>query len=310
MNTGYVAPLRLAWARMTRMLFLPFQIENWLVLGFAAFLSQYLSGSQGGQYSWKGKSGDIPHAVIHGVRSFLLNPLWAALLVWIAFAGLVIAIVLLWLNARGRFIFLHNVAHERPGIVEPWHRHQRLGNSLFLWSLLYAFVTLTIVVALALPFIGALVTAFRSEEFRLPAVGVLLAWTPVAVVVAIVLAYFYLFLNHFVVPIMYRHDLTTAAAWGRFIPLFRAHAANFLLYGLFVFALTIAVGFACATLGFATCCIGFVLLALPYVGSVIMLPVEVTMRALGPEFLAQFGAEWSVLAPPPVKPAPGEGASA
>jgi hypothetical protein len=310
MNVAYVAPLRLAWARMTRMLFLPFQIENWLVLGFAAFLSQYLAGSQGGQYSWKGRSDNIPHSVIHSVRSFVLNPFWSALLIWIAIFGLVIAVVLIWINARGRFIFLHNVAHERPGIVEPWQRYARLGNSLFLWSLLYAFVTLAIVVALALPFIGALITAFQSEEFRWPAVGLMLAWAPVAAAVGIVVAYFYMMLNHFVVPIMFRHDLTTAAAWGRFIPLFRAHPGNFLLYGLFMLGLTIVVGFACATLGFATCCIGFVLLALPYIGSVITLPVEVTMRALGPEFLAQFGAEWSVLAAPPAKPAPVEGAGA
>jgi hypothetical protein len=45
-------------------------------------------------------------------------------------------------------------------------------------------------------------------------------------------------------------------------------------------------------LGLATCCIGWLVLAIPYLGTVILLPVYVTARALGPEFLAQYGAEW------------------
>jgi hypothetical protein len=47
--------------------------------------------------------------------------------------------------------------------------------------------------------------------------------------------------------------------------------------------------------GFATCCIGFLLMVTPYVGQVVLLPLHVAYRALGPEFLAQFGPEFEKL---------------
>lgn len=47
-------------------------------------------------------------------------------------------------------------------------------------------------------------------------------------------------------------------------------------------------------LGLATCCIGFLFLIIPYIGSVIMLPVSVTFRAFSVEFLEQFGGEYKI----------------
>ena len=86
-----------------------------------------------------------------------------------------------------------------------------------------------------------------------------------------------------------------------------------MLYGLFVLLLSVIVGAAVAAAGLATCCVGFLFLALPYVGQVILLPVYVTFRGLGPEFLAQFGPDYDVFAVavpqgggavPPTPPAP------
>ncbi len=310
MNVSFGAPLQLAWARMARMLFRPFSLEKWLVLGFAAFLSEYGSGTHSG--GWKGHRGGIPGRVLHHVHDFVLHPFWAALIVWVCIAAVALAILLLWINARGKFIFLHNVLHERAGIIEPWKRFKRLGNSLFGWSLIYWLVIAVVAVVMSIPFLGALVTAVRSEEFRLPAFAVLLGYVPLIALLVIAASYFFLFLHSFVVPIMYQHDLTTTAAWARFMPLLRAHAGSFILYGLLVLVLSFGVGVACAVVGFATCCVGFVLLILPYVGAVIMLPVEVLFRALGPEFLAQFGPEWSVFpaaaGTPATPPGPGGGA--
>jgi hypothetical protein len=55
--------------------------------------------------------------------------------------------------------------------------------------------------------------------------------------------------------------------------------------------------------GFLTCCIGFLILAIPYVGSVVLLPVSYLFRALSVEFLEQFGPEY-VLFPATTSPAP------
>jgi hypothetical protein len=47
-------------------------------------------------------------------------------------------------------------------------------------------------------------------------------------------------------------------------------------------------GLGVVAVSLATCCIGFLILALPYVGVVLLLPLHVTYRLLGPEFIAQF----------------------
>jgi hypothetical protein len=49
--------------------------------------------------------------------------------------------------------------------------------------------------------------------------------------------------------------------------------------------------------GFMTCCIGFLLLVIPYIGTVITLPVWYTLRAFSLEYFAQFGSEYDVFPP-------------
>lgn len=46
--------------------------------------------------------------------------------------------------------------------------------------------------------------------------------------------------------------------------------------------------------GLMTCCIGFFLLIIPYVGTVVTLPVWYTLRAFSLEYLAQFGEKYEV----------------
>ncbi len=54
--------------------------------------------------------------------------------------------------------------------------------------------------------------------------------------------------------------------------------------------------------GFATCCLGFLLLAIPYVGTVLLLPLLVAYRYLSLEFLAQFDPSLDVFAVPSTEP--------
>lgn len=49
-------------------------------------------------------------------------------------------------------------------------------------------------------------------------------------------------------------------------------------------------------IGFATCCVGFALLALPYISVVILLPIYVYFRLLGVNFMRQCGADFDFLA--------------
>ena len=46
--------------------------------------------------------------------------------------------------------------------------------------------------------------------------------------------------------------------------------------------------------GVFTCCCGFLLVALPYIGSVVTLPIFYTFRAYSLEFFEQFGPDYKI----------------
>ena len=83
-------------------------------------------------------------------------------------------------------------------------------------------------------------------------------------------------------------------AWVRFFSVFNKHPFHFLIFGLFVFVLLIGFVAAIILAGLMTCCIGFILFVIPYIGTVVTLPVWYTLRAFSLEYLAQFGDDYNV----------------
>jgi hypothetical protein len=83
--------------------------------------------------------------------------------------------------------------------------------------------------------------------------------------------------------------------------LFRGNVGNFILYFLFQIVLTIVIGMMLLVVVVATCCIAGCFLAIPYLGTVLLLPVHVFNRAYSLSYLAQFGPQFNVF--PPESPA-------
>ena len=308
MKIAFIAPLMRAWERTQRTLFRPFRFETWFVMGFAAFLSEYFSGGAGGSYGKSAPWRAGHHAageIFSKVWDFLRDPAMLALVIGLAVVALTLAVVLQWISCRGRFIFLDDVVRERAAIVEPWTRYARQGNSLFAWTMLFWLACVVAALFIALPFLASLRSLWSEGDFHWAGLLSLAGFMFMAIPVVLALAYTMLFLNHFVVPIMYRHGLSAPAAWGRLLTLLGSHPFSFIGYGLLMIVLWIIIGVCVMIVGLSTCCIGFLLLATPYLGQVILLPVHVTVRAFGPEFLAQFGPEFDVFgasaapAPPP-----------
>lgn len=301
MNVSYVEPLRLSVARMTRMLFRPARAGFWFTLGFAAFLSEYLTwgmGRGGGSVRGDRGSGELSADVLARIVDFLRNPVVTGVVIAIALCALVAYVLITWISSRGRFVFLDNVARERAAIVEPWRRLARLGNSLFVWRLFFNTLVLVIVGAIVAPFLAAIAALVHSGSFRLTDLFVLLPLPFMLLPVGLVAGYVHLCRTSFVEPIMYRHDVGVLEAWQRFAALFVRRPLPFLGFGVFsllLIALWVGLVFA---FGIGTLTLGFILLAIPYVGSVILLPLEVVARAVGPEFLAQFGEEYAALGAP------------
>ncbi|TAM56453.1 MAG: hypothetical protein EPN53_01920 [Acidobacteria bacterium] len=310
MNVYYVAPLRRAWARMKGILFRPFNLGTWLVIGFSAWLAG-LAGGGGGGFRFNPSRDRVPslhvRQALRGAWEHLrAHPNWLALIIVGAAVLAVIVLLLLWISSRGKFIFLDNVVHGRARIVEPWRRFAQRGDSLFFWRLGFVIAcifTVAVVGTLAVVSAGGF-SGFGFGDVRAATITALAALA--GLVLGVACAYVSVFLDGFVVPVMYKDGVGAVEAWRRLLPRIEAHLGSFLLYGLFLLGLAVALGVGVVVAGLLTCCVGLLLVALPYVGTVILLPFLVTYRAFSLEFLAQFDAGFAILPeqqPPPPDPA-------
>jgi len=278
MTLAYGLPLSRAWRRMRVLLFAPAQPNVWLILGVAAFLAgeQYSRFGLGYRFPWRE---GFPHW--HGPGLFIFLAFFAPFL-------LALALLFAWIFSRGTFVFLDDVLRSRAEIAEPWRRFARQGNSLFLWQLGFGATGLLVFAVTAGPLLWRTWHLDTSDGFPwaffLPALGLLL---PLGLLLAIVSV----LTHHFVVPLMWAHDLKVLEAWRRLLPLLGAQPLAFLLYLLFLLVLAVATVVAFILFGFGTLCMGFCAVAIPVIGAAVLLPITIPWRALGPEFLAQFGPE-------------------
>ena len=125
-------------------------------------------------------------------------------------------------------------------------------------------------------------------------------------------AYISLFLKDFVSALRYKHRVSCGQAWRMFLDVFKTAPLHFVGYCLLVFLIMILFVVAVIFAGFGTCCVGFILLVIPYINVVVTLPAWYTYRAFSLEFLAQFGPDFDVFPKPaaPVAPAPAAAAPA
>ena len=225
-------------------------------------------------------------------------PLAAAVVV----IGLGFWLLFLWLNSRGKFMFLHCVALDQAEVSKPWSQFAHEGNSLFLFRLGLGLIgwvlTLPLVVMIA-------VMIFKMVQRGEPdAVGILGATGLglVLIAVAVVFAIIHKLTTDFVVPIMFLRRSRCLTAWKELWTLLSARAGQFILYFLFSIVLSMAIGMMVVMIMIATCCCCCLML-LPYVGTVLLLPVLMFKRCYSLYFLAQFGREYDVF-PPAAPPAP------
>lgn len=288
-----LAPLSQALELMKQILFRPFDIEKWLVIGFAAFLAHFGGGGfrvnfptnwnrgHWRAHTWQSQTGMGWHEI----------PDWAWLAIIIGVPILIgIGLVLAWVGARGRFIFTDCIVRNRGAIVEPWYEYRSEGNSLFLFSLVVAIaliaITLLGIAPLVLPAL-----LHRSIENVTFTIG-LIFWIALIVVIALTWS----LISQLMVPVMYRQRCRAWTAFQTVVALISEHAASFILYIIFLVAVSISLAILILLVGCLTCCIGACLFALPYIGTVILLPVEITLYGYTLLFLRQFGPEYDVWA--------------
>ena len=310
MNIEYFEPLSRAWNRMKIALFKPFDLTKWFVIGFSAFLAGLTEGNGGNGTSRIGDDWSFREFIEFPNRAWdwlMDNPGWFIAIGAIVVVLIAVGITFTWLSSRGMFMFLDNVARDKAEVAKPWKQYKKEGNSLFLWRLVFGLICFALFIIFFTFFFSTGAFIYRESDFRHIPVSFLVGMGLLFFFMIIIIGYISMFLKSFVVPIMYKNHIKTTQAWSRFLSLFGQHAFHFMLFGIFVFLLTIMFVILIIVAGLLTCCIGIILLIIPYIGTVVSLPVWYTLRAFSLEYLAQFGPEYDVF--PPAE-APAENAAA
>jgi len=305
-------PVSPALERVKLMLFHPFDLGKWFVIGFCAWLAHLgeAGAGSGGNYNFgnhsHGNGADFRQGLEQAWDYVLSHLYWivpvAALVILL---GVALGVLFLWLNCRGKFMFLHCVALNKAEVVEPWNKFEREGNSLFWFrivlGLIGAVLTLPFLVTIAVLILRMVLHGEPDMSGIVTAAGLALVFFLLAIVFAIIKK----FTVDFVVPIMFLRGGKCWTAWKEFYGLLSAHPGQFALYILFQIVLSMAIGAIVLGAIIITCCIAGCLMALPYLGTVLLLPVLIFKRAYPLYYLAQYGPQYNAFPPPPVPPMAG-----
>jgi len=283
---------------MTLDLFKPFDITTWFVVGFTSFLAgltdSYFPGLGANfeeeDFHEMRELFEFPEIILDWLQT---NPFWISLIALGSLLLIALIFVFIWLSSRGAFMFLDNVVLKQAQVAKSWREYRKEGNSIFIWRILFSILIFVLIIFLA----GAVILSvilWKSQAFTEFPIFLIVVLGILFLFVILASIYISMFLNNFVIPIMYQRKIRVLQAWKIFLNLFRENIGHFLLYGLFLLVLYIGLGIGIVIAGVLTCCIGFLLIIIPYVGSVVLLPVSYTFRAYGLEYLAQFGPEFEI----------------
>jgi hypothetical protein len=302
MNPSVTEPISQAFERTRRILFQPFDLGKWCLLGFCAFLAQLGEGGGGSSFQFPGGGPGAPgppgppgvppaSPFAQALTWLQANWTWVVPVAALALAALIAIVALLtWLSARGRFMLLDGIVRNRGAIAEPWREQRAEANRFFVARLLLtllggAAMLLAVGVALALAW-----TDLMDGRLRGGGVAALVVGITLMLLMALALGLASWLLDTFVLPAMYLRRAGVRDAWDAVrYEILRGHVGTVVLFLLMQIVLSIGAGMIGIVVICATCCLA----ALPYVSSVVLLPIAVFMRCYGLCFMEQFGPQWT-----------------
>ena len=288
MQISPISPIAPAWHRMVRILFKPFDITKWMALGFCAFLAHCGEGGAGGGGSppWPVGGQQASSTGEWFEQNMALVLIVAALVV---VAGIGIALLVTWISSRGKFMFIDGVVKNRGAVREPWREYKREGNSLFLFRVVLGLLGfVAAVVAVGLPMLIA-IPDFQRETLGGAGIAAIVVGSVLLLFLIVIAIAVKFMIDAFVVPTMYSRRVRALAGWRL---AWRELVRGNIVSTIVLFLMLVVFGLVAAMIGilsvFFTCC----LVIIPYVGTVILLPIPVFMTAYILEYIQQFGPEW------------------
>ena len=289
-----IEPISPAIERVKLVLFKPFDLGRWFTIGFCAWLAYLAKGGGGPNFRIPTKH---DHAGLQHAKDFIIDNLpWlipAAIIGTISI--IIIWLVFIWLSSRGKFMFLHCVAQNKAEVKIPWAKFQQHANSLFLFRTVLGIITFLVTGLLCLPIIFLVAVMVKSDIAQniAPLLGVI-TLSLIAFALSIAFLLVYKFTTDFVVPIMFLRTTSCTDAWREFLTILSTSKARFALYILFQIVIAMAIGAILIAAMCITCCCAACILSIPYIGTVLMLPLLVFLRAYSLYYFRQFGTEFDV----------------
>jgi len=289
--------------------------NTWFVIGFSAWLATFGQSGFAGRFggSWPRSAGNQTQKPQLPDFSEMIDTI-SGMMGWIIAGGIVLLIVMIiitWISSRGKFMFLDNIVTNRARITAPWKEFQTQGNSLFLWRIGFGFIGGMTALPLVLVW-GAMVTFWFLKKNHVdlpdslaryvpdwignPALGVLSGLGVIAISWLIFVWFVNLLSHDFVIPAMYKHRTGVIAAWKRIIPHVGPNLSAIIRYAITKFLLGLCVGIAILVLGPITCCVAWIVLIIPYIGTVALLPVTIALQYFNLYFLRQLGPDLDLIA--------------
>ena len=298
-------------------LFRPFDFGKWCAIGLSAFLAGFLQGGNGfnASFNTNGLNNNTLNKYGGGVQNPKFDLHQFNTNINHAVAGMQIGIIILialviivlvfgfifllyWLGARGQFMFLDNIVRNRGAIAWPWKYYARQANSLFGFYLLIMVISLAIFIPILVVVVLLCIPLFQQQRWPVGAeIAGLVALGLIYLGLVIVFSFILFVFREFGVPLMFRRGLLARQAFLESLKILRQHPGSVALFVLLRIAIFIGVAIISVIICCATCCIG----TLPYVGTVLLLPVLIYVKCFTLDCLAQFGPEydvWTVDVPP------------
>lgn len=270
------SPLRAAELAIahTRAQLFPFRFERWLALGLVAFLDQCgrvgsVSGFRAGEHrTWPGAAQAAEWLAAHAA---LLTV--AAVALFLLLMG--IQALASWLQSRGTFVYIDDVATGRADVARPWREHAGLADSYFVWR--FSLSAGTLVLVFALLGLGAL-ACVRLARSGVPPLALVAAAGPLVLaflLVALLSALLSVALRDFAAPLQFRHGCSCGEALRETLRLAQARPGVLVVYVLLKAVLAVLLSLAVLLACCFTCCLGL----LPVVMQTLLQPAFYFERA-------------------------------
>lgn len=287
----------------SKQLLFPAKADKWFALGFTVFMAQCSEGGGGGSVNLPmsfptgspSPSPGVPGLGPEVQRQFdsVMRALHDDLPFWIGFAlGILLALYglwafILWFSSRAKLMFVESLIWDRVDVGAQWTRAADLGFSLFkfrgllsIGGSLLMLATTGAGVFVAFPDwqTGSFLGPHAVIGYSLFGGAVLLFGFPLSLTLAL--------LDDFVVPLMVVRNVRVGDAWRAFrAEVLSGNVGGIILFYVLRIALGIAIVIAITMFKCVTCC----LTTIPYIGTVVLLPIWVFSRAFPLYFLEQLG---------------------